>query len=147
MTLFLAVCVFSGLTLYLASKREHKPEVLATGPSIVGNVIIDESVKLGEGCKIGPNVSIGAGCEIGAGVRLSNSVLLHRVKVKDYARVADSIVGWASTLGSWSRLENKCVIGEDVHVRVSGARLCLSIRTCGTEFLEPLECACIPTGG
>ena len=32
-------------------------------------------------------------------------------------RVADSIVGWGSKLGCWSRLENLAVIGEDVHVR------------------------------
>lgn len=37
--------------------------------------------------------------------------------MKNYARVADSIVGWSSKLGSWSRLENKSVIGEDVTVR------------------------------
>ena len=46
---------------------------------------------------IGPNVSIGRGCTIGDGVRLSNCVLLHRVKVKSYARVADSIVGWGTS--------------------------------------------------
>lgn len=39
------------------------------------------------------------------------------LQVKNYARVADSIVGWGSKLGKWSRLENKCVVGEDVSVR------------------------------
>lgn len=38
------------------------------------------------------------------------------VQVHNYARVADSIVGWGSSLGKWSRLENKAVVGEDVHV-------------------------------
>ena len=38
------------------------------------------------------------------------------MQVHNYARVADSIVGWGSSLGKWSRLENKAVVGEDVHV-------------------------------
>ena len=38
-------------------------------------------------------------------------------QVSDYARVADSIVGWGSKLGPWSRLENHAVVGEDVTVR------------------------------
>jgi hypothetical protein len=38
-------------------------------------------------------------------------------QIKNYARVADSIVGWGSRLGTWSRLENHSVIGEDVFVR------------------------------
>lgn len=39
------------------------------------------------------------------------------MQISNYARVADSIVGWGSKLGPWSRLENLSVIGEDVHVR------------------------------
>jgi NDP-sugar pyrophosphorylase family protein len=39
------------------------------------------------------------------------------LQIKNYARVADSIVGWGSRLGTWSRLENHSVIGEDVFVR------------------------------
>jgi NDP-sugar pyrophosphorylase family protein len=35
-------------------------------------------------------------CEIGNGVRLSNCVILNRVQIKNYARVADSILGWSS---------------------------------------------------
>ena len=40
-----------------------------------------------------------------------------REQVDSYARVADSIVGWGSKLGPWSRLENHAVVGEDVTVR------------------------------
>mmetsp|Transcript_8414 Transcript_8414/g.25281 ORF Transcript_8414/g.25281 Transcript_8414/m.25281 type:complete len:372 (+) Transcript_8414:257-1372(+) len=107
----------TGLTLHLASLRQRRPEDLASGDCFTGNVIVEEDAVIGKDCKIGPNVSIGKGCKIGDGVRLVNCVLLHRVEVKNYARVADSIVGWSSKLGSWSRLENKSVIGEDVTVR------------------------------
>lgn len=107
----------TGLGLHLASLRERKPHELASGPTFIGNVIVAEDAKIGDNCVIGPDVSIGKACVIGDGVRLVNSVLLHRVKVKSYARVADSIVGWDCKLGKWSRLENKCVVGEDVSVR------------------------------
>ncbi|KAK9814845.1 hypothetical protein WJX72_012522 [[Myrmecia] bisecta] len=107
----------TGLELHLGSLRRTAPEQLASGPSYDGNNIVHPTATIGQDCKIGPNVSIGAGCELGNGVRISNSVLLHRVKVKNFARCADSIVGWGSTLGRWSRIENKTVIGEDVHVK------------------------------
>ena len=41
------------------------------------------------------------------------------VQVGNYGRIADSIVGWGSSTGQWARIENKCVIGEDVHMKVS----------------------------
>ncbi|KAI8103832.1 hypothetical protein M9434_002099 [Picochlorum sp. BPE23] len=107
----------TGLALHLASKKRKRSEELAQGDNIEGNVIIDTSCKIGKGCKIGPNVSIGQGCEIGDGVRLSNCVLLHRVKVKNYSHVADSILGWGTQVGRWARIENKAVIGEDVFIK------------------------------
>jgi mannose-1-phosphate guanylyltransferase len=106
----------TGLGLHLESLRRRKPEQLAEGDHIVGNVIVDETATIGSHCKIGPNVSIGKGCVVADGVRLSNCVLLHRVKVRNYARVADSIVGWGTQVGQWARIDNKAVIGEDVFV-------------------------------
>ena len=38
--------------------------------------------------------------------------------MKNYARVADSIVGWGSSVGNWARMDNKAVIGEDVFIAV-----------------------------
>lgn len=108
----------TGLALHLGSLRHRAPEQLADGEGIQGNVIVDGTATIGRGCLIGPNVSIGKQCTIGDGVRLSNCVLLHRVKVKDYAHVADSIVGWGSSVGSWARVDGKTVIGEDVFIAV-----------------------------
>jgi hypothetical protein len=33
-------------------------------------------------------------------------------------QVDKSIIGWDSIVGAWSRLENHCVLGEDVQVKV-----------------------------
>lgn len=107
----------TGLALHLNSRKRKRPDELAEGEGIEGNVIIDPTSQIGKDCKIGPNVSIGQGCEIGDGVRLSNCVLLHRVKVKNYAHVADSILGWGTSVGRWARIENKAVIGEDVFIK------------------------------
>lgn len=106
-----------GLRLYLDSCRHRKPEMLAKGAHVVGNVLIDESAEIGEGCLIGPDVSIGPGCVIEPGVRLSRCTILRGVRVKKHACVSGSIIGWHSTIGQWARVENMTVLGEDVHVQ------------------------------
>ena len=45
-------------------------------------------------------------------------ILTGKAQVKDFARVSDSIIGWGSSVGRWARIDNKSVIGEDVHVKV-----------------------------
>lgn len=107
----------TGLQLHLASLQRKGGETLATGKKFTGNVLIDESVKIGENCLIGPNVSIGKDCVIGNGVRLRNCVIMSGTKIKDYAQVLGSIIGWYSSIGQWARIENGSVIGEDVHFK------------------------------
>ncbi|KAF5827635.1 GDP-D-mannose pyrophosphorylase [Dunaliella salina] len=103
-----------GLHLHLDSLRIHKSNVLGKGPEYVGNTLVDPTAKIGTGCLIGPDVSIGAGCVIGNGVRLSNCVVMRGVTIKDHSKVDNCIIGWESKVGGWSRLENCCVLGEDV---------------------------------
>lgn len=43
----------TGLGLYLASLLKHAPAKLATGPSFIGNVLVDPTAVIGENCKIG----------------------------------------------------------------------------------------------
>lgn len=106
-----------GLHLHLDSQKIHRPHLLASGQNIKGNVLVDASAKIGSGCLIGPDVSISAGCEIGNGVRLSNCVIMKGVGIKDHSKVDNCIIGWHSSVGAWSRLENHCVLGEDVQVK------------------------------
>lgn len=107
----------TGLKLHLDTMSRKCPEALTSGDHCVGPVLIDPTAVIGKNCKIGPNVSIGKMSVIGDGVRISNSVILHRVVVNNYARVNDSIVGWGSKVGQWAFIDNKCVIGEDVTVK------------------------------
>lgn len=92
-----------GIGLYLSSLRKKCPAELFTGPNIVGNVLIDSSVRIGEGCKIGPNVTLGEGVTIGDGVRIKNAVVLKNACVRDFAWIERSIIGWNSTVGRWVR--------------------------------------------
>ncbi|KAL8093496.1 mannose-1-phosphate guanylyltransferase 1-like [Apium graveolens] len=106
----------SGLSLYLDSLRKRDSFKLATGPHIIGNVLVDESARIGEGCLIGPDVSIGPGCVIESGVRLSRCTLMRGVRIKKHACISSGIIGWHSTVGQWARVENMTILGEDVHV-------------------------------
>ncbi|KAH9626300.1 hypothetical protein KSS87_021869 [Heliosperma pusillum] len=106
----------TGLTLYLDSLRKKSSPKLAGGAHIIGNVLVDETAKIGEGCLIGPDVAIGPGCVIEAGVRLSRCTIMRGVRVKKHACISSSIIGWHSTVGQWARVENMTVLGEDVHV-------------------------------
>ncbi|KFK33178.1 gdp-mannose pyrophosphorylase [Arabis alpina] len=102
--------------LYLAQFRETSPHLLASGdgtnkkPMIVGDVYIHPSVKLHPTAKIGPNVSISANVRVGPGVRLINCIILDDVEIKENAVVINSIIGWKSSIGKWSRVQAS---GED----------------------------------
>ncbi|KAG2286700.1 hypothetical protein Bca52824_046304 [Brassica carinata] len=90
---------------------ETSPHLLASGdgtnkkPMIVGDVYIHPSVKLHPTAKIGPNVSISANVRVGPGVRLINCIILDDVEIKDNAVVINSIIGWKSSIGRWSRVQ------------------------------------------
>ena len=49
--------------------------------------------------------------------------------MKDFARINDSIIGWGSSVGKWARIDNKSVIGEDVHVKVLNNSCASSLAT------------------
>ncbi|KAL1920502.1 uncharacterized protein VTP21DRAFT_879 [Calcarisporiella thermophila] len=107
----------TGTCLYLSHLSKCAPQTLSSSPALVGNVLIDPTAVIGKNCKIGPNVVIGPGCVIGDGVRLQRCVLMRGVRVKDFAWVKSSIVGWNSTVGRWVRLEGVSVLGDDVAVQ------------------------------
>lgn len=56
------------MCLYLNSLRQKNSNALyqcaAEKRTIVGNVLVHHTAKIGEGCRIGPNVTIGPNCVI-----------------------------------------------------------------------------------
>ena len=67
-----------------------------------------------------------------------------QMQVKDFARVSDSIIGWGSSVGRWARIDNKSVIGEDVHVKVT-RRCCLSRIRVFSDFEAAPEHQSLPS--
>lgn len=92
-------------------------DALATGPNIVGNVMIDASAKIDPTAVIGPNVVIGPNCSVGAGSKITGSTLMAGATVSDYSLVTGSIIGWKSSIGKWCRVTGLSVIAEDVQVK------------------------------
>ncbi|KAJ7970905.1 putative Mannose-1-phosphate guanyltransferase [Quillaja saponaria] len=96
--------------LYLHQFRFTSPHILASGDgtrstTVVGDVYVHPSAKVHPTAKIGPDVSISANVRVGAGVRLINCIVLDDVEIKENAVVMNSIVGWKSSIGKWSRVQ------------------------------------------
>ncbi|RNF02447.1 GDP-mannose pyrophosphorylase [Trypanosoma conorhini] len=85
--------------------------------TVVGSVIIDPSAKIGRGCVVGPFVTIGPGCVIGSSSRIKNAAILEGSVVGSGTFIDSSIIGWNSRVGSWCRVVNNAVLGEDVEVK------------------------------
>ncbi|KAJ0111966.1 hypothetical protein Patl1_02671 [Pistacia atlantica] len=101
--------------LYLAQFKMNSPHLLARGDgimnaSVTGDVFIHPSAKVHPTAKIGPNVSISANVRVGAGVRLISCIILDDVEIKENAVVINSIVGWKSSLGKWSRVQASALL-------------------------------------
>ncbi|ORY31240.1 nucleotide-diphospho-sugar transferase [Naematelia encephala] len=105
-----------------------------------GNVLVDPTAEVDPTAVLGPNVVIGAGVKIGAGVRLQRCIILSNAVVRDHAWVANSIVGWNSNVGRWTRVENITVLGDDVTIKdelyVNGASV-LPHKSISTSITEP----------
>ncbi|CBH13221.1 mannose-1-phosphate guanyltransferase, putative [Trypanosoma brucei gambiense DAL972] len=81
-----------------------------------GCVMIHPTAKIGEGSVIGPHVSIGPGCVIGPCCRIQRTAILDNSTVGRGTLIESSIVGWNGRIGSWCRIVNDTVLGEDVRV-------------------------------
>ena len=82
----------------------------------IGNVLVHPSAKIGTGCKLGPDVVIGPGVVIGDGVRIARSVVFEKCNIKSHSFIQNSIIGWNSHIGRWSRVEGISILGDDVVV-------------------------------
>ncbi|WCJ20887.1 Mannose-1-phosphate guanyltransferase alpha [Euphorbia peplus] len=96
--------------LYLSQYRSTSPHLLATeggtwNASIVGDVYIHPSAKVHPTAKLGPNVSVSANVRVGPGVRLISCIILDDVEIQENAVVINSIIGWKSSIGRWSRVQ------------------------------------------
>lgn len=133
----------TGMCLYLGSLGQKGSSQLATSISdsnIVGNVLIDPTAKIGKNCRIGPNVTIGEGAIIEDGVCIKRTTIMRGAHIKQHSWLESCIVGWKCVVGRWVRMENVCVLGEDVTVKdevyVNGGKV-LPHKSISENVLEP----------
>ena len=123
-----ASATVSANRLYLENYGKLESNLLAqqstSGPKIISPVFIHASAQVDPTAVLGPNVTIDANCIIGPGVRIKESVILPGVRIKDNACVIDSIIGWNSTIGTWSRVEGSPVTSnfEDEFITLNGVK-------------------------
>ncbi|XP_077979372.1 mannose-1-phosphate guanylyltransferase regulatory subunit alpha-A-like isoform X1 [Glandiceps talaboti] len=94
---------------YLELYGKYHPERLAEncddGPKIIGDVFIHPTANVDSSATLGPNVTIGVNVHVGPGVRVRESIVLQAARLEDHCCVLNSIVGWNSSVGTWSRVE------------------------------------------
>ncbi|XP_049848482.1 mannose-1-phosphate guanyltransferase beta-like [Schistocerca gregaria] len=118
-----------GMSKYLSHLQENDQEVqtLASGPNIIGPVLIHPSAKISPDSLIGPYVSIGPECFIETGVRLKHCTLMNNVHVEAHSWIKSSIIGWHCHIGKWVRMDNATVLGMDVSIHdevfINGAKV------------------------
>jgi len=78
---------------------------LASGNNIIGDVFVHETAKVSPEAKIGPNVTIGRNAVVKQGARIRNAIILADTVVGEHSVILDSITGWESKIGDWSRVE------------------------------------------
>ncbi|RSH86983.1 mannose-1-phosphate guanyltransferase [Saitozyma podzolica] len=105
-----------------------------------GNVLVDPTAEIDPTAVLGPNVVIGPGAKIGPGARLQRCVVLSNAVIRDHSWIANSIIGWNSNVGRWTRVENITVLGDDVTIKdelyVNGASV-LPHKSISTSITEP----------
>jgi len=105
----------SGMVLHLSYLQRTASSQLASGEGIVGNVLIHPTAKVAKGAVLGPDVVIGPNVVVEEGARVKRTTVLAGSTVKAHSFISSSIIGWKSSIGSWTRVTDS-VLGEDVSV-------------------------------
>ena len=77
-----------------------------------GNVCIHPTACIHPEAIVGPNVTIGKYVKIGEGARVKDSILLDDITVGPHTVIINTIVGWGTIIGSWTRIEGILKSGE-----------------------------------
>ncbi len=121
-----------GMAMLLDDLRQKKsPQLYAKKEGddfqVIQPVLIHPSAKIGRGSVVGPNVTIAANCVVGEGTRLQHTAVMEGVEISNSSWINKSIIGWHSRIGSWCRIQNGTVFGEDVSVSdglyINGAKI------------------------
>lgn len=106
-----------GQSMRLAAYGEQNSDLLMSGSNFCGNVMVHPTASVAPSAVIGPDAVIGSDCVVGEGARIKGSTIMAGAKVGAHSYINKSIVGWQSRIGSWVRIEQNSVLGEDVSVK------------------------------
>jgi len=74
------------------------------------------------------------------GVCIKRSTVLQGATIKQHSWMESCIVGWQCRVGQWVRMENVCVLGEDVSIKdevyVNGGKV-LPHKSIASSVTEP----------
>ncbi|VDK82327.1 unnamed protein product [Litomosoides sigmodontis] len=130
----------TGTRLYLHFLHLKHSSMLSKECYVQEDVMVHHTARIGKGCIIGPNVVIGSNVQIHEGVRLRDSTILSDSVINSHSWVNGSIIGRNCVIGRWVRMDNTCVIGDDVTVEdelyLNGARV-LPHKAISVSALKP----------
>lgn len=93
------------LELYKKNSPQRLADCTTNNNVTCDSVFVHPSAIVDPTARLGPYVSIGPNVKIGPGVRVKNSIVLDNVTLKDHCCILNSIIGWHSQVGEWSRVE------------------------------------------
>jgi mannose-1-phosphate guanylyltransferase len=107
------------LLLDIEIKREKlsKNAALESESEIHRPCIIGGNVTIGSKSKIGPYAAIGENVTVGKGVLVENSIIFPRTIISDFASIKGAIIGEASMIGRWVKIESGCIVGDHAMIQ------------------------------
>ena len=89
---------------------------LRKGSALEEDVLLGSHLVLGENSSLHQTV-VGNKCEIGKNVTIKNCIIFNNVKIGDNCNLADSVIGNGVVLENGIELQEKCVLGDSVHIK------------------------------
>jgi len=96
---------------------------------------IGDRVVVGEGSSIGPYVSIGNDTNIGRGTKIQNSIIFPRVWIDNFTSIKGAIVGEATIVGQWVKIEDQCIVGDYVNI-LDNVTLTKKVKICHSKEVD-----------
>jgi mannose-1-phosphate guanylyltransferase len=109
----------TGLVAHLddiAENEKSRLAVAAEGYKVVGNCLIDPSVKIGAGSTIGPAVTLGPNCTVGEHTVLTNAAIFNNVAIGSNCNIKDSIISHYCVVKDNCKFSEVTVLGQAVTV-------------------------------
>jgi len=105
------------LDMEIKKEKLGKKAALESETKIHEPCIIGENVTIGSKSKIGPYAAIGENAIVGRGVLIENSIIFPRTFISDFTSIRGAIIGEASMIGRWVKIESGCIVGDHALIR------------------------------